>query len=283
MRASQAKVRLQKQSASEYPPALAAFYGLGTYPYDLYGCVGFDRLHVLDLGLVRLVLDMAFTIFKRKDYNRAKMTKSALVRIANQRINDFLRRAPVSRKHSFRMESAELQEGMSGKVRRDQAALLWFALTGLQPEISPDEDGLLEAAFFVDYLERERHGVNYAEGMSMRDSEDVECSKDWFFRAGLTVARGLDVGVNTKLHGVKHHMGEYLFDFGCIRRGETDANETQHLEIKQSYLATNHEILTSNRQLIKIRTLAEATSHPNLAEKTPDAPHLRAKSLEGFC
>lgn len=87
------------------------------------------------------------------------------------------------------------------------------------------------------------------------------------------------MSINTKLHRVMHHMGNYLLEFGCIRRGETDAKETQHLGIKQSYLATNHEVSTLNRQLLKIRTAAEASLDPHLSEKIPDAPHLGARLL----
>lgn len=113
----------------------------------------------------------------------------------------------------------------------------------------------------------------------MRTAEDIQRCDLLFFRSGAAIASGLEVGINTKLHRVLHHMGDYFLAFGCIRRGETDSNETQHLGIKQSYIATNHEFLTFNRQLIKIRTAAEVSLNPYLGEKIPDAPHLGARLL----
>lgn len=157
-KAIEAKARLQQQSASEYPPALAAFNGRGTPPFNLYRCVGFDRLHVLDLGLVRMIPDLAFKIFKKRDYNKSKLSKSVLVGIANQRIADLPRSACISRKPPFRLDAGELQAGMSGKVRREQAGFMWYSLMGLKPDTAPDDDKLLHAALFVDLLERESRG-----------------------------------------------------------------------------------------------------------------------------
>ncbi|KAI0558896.1 Zinc finger C2H2-type domain containing protein [Gracilaria domingensis] len=44
-----ARQELISVSAQEFPPALAAFHGLGTAPFALYESIGFDTLHVLDL------------------------------------------------------------------------------------------------------------------------------------------------------------------------------------------------------------------------------------------
>lgn len=123
--------------------------------------MGFDRLHVLDLGLARLIPDMAFQVFKKKEYNNSKISKAALVHIANEQISDLSRSARISRKPPFRLDSNELQAGTSGKERREHASFLWYALMGLKPGTNPDDDKLLEAAFVVDSLERECRGVNY--------------------------------------------------------------------------------------------------------------------------
>eukprot|EP00171_Calliarthron_tuberculosum_P008947 IDg8947t1 len=65
-----AKRYLRRVSASLCPPALAALYGLGTAPFNLYSCVAFDTLHVVDLGLSRSIPDLAFSVFASTVYNR---------------------------------------------------------------------------------------------------------------------------------------------------------------------------------------------------------------------
>ncbi len=53
-----AKRYLKKESALEYPPALAAVHGLGTKPFHLYSSIGYDRLHALYPGPERLSLKL---------------------------------------------------------------------------------------------------------------------------------------------------------------------------------------------------------------------------------
>lgn len=85
-----AKRYLESVSALAYPPALAAFKGMGTAPFHLYRSIAFDRLHALDLGPLRELPDMAFKLFSSSDAYRG-YSKANLVQTANQRFWDLPR------------------------------------------------------------------------------------------------------------------------------------------------------------------------------------------------
>lgn len=50
---------LLRTSATEVPPALASCSGLGSKPLRLYRSMSFDKLHVFDLGVLRIITDYA--------------------------------------------------------------------------------------------------------------------------------------------------------------------------------------------------------------------------------
>ena len=54
---------IDKTSALQFPPAVAAIYGLGSLPYRLYKSIGVEGLHVFDLGPVRETADNPFLMF----------------------------------------------------------------------------------------------------------------------------------------------------------------------------------------------------------------------------
>lgn len=56
---------LVSHSAHDVPPFLASFAGLGSYPYHLYRFIDFDKLHVMDLGVTRILCDMTITSLHR--------------------------------------------------------------------------------------------------------------------------------------------------------------------------------------------------------------------------
>lgn len=52
-------------SAQDFSPALAAFDGLGSPPFLLYVVPTYDKLYVMDLGLIRMFFDVANTVIQR--------------------------------------------------------------------------------------------------------------------------------------------------------------------------------------------------------------------------
>ncbi len=78
-----AREHLRAFSAMEFPPALAAFHGLGPKPFHLYSSIGFDKLHTVDLGVLRMIPDLTFT--RLNSYPYLTMPVSQQVRVINQR------------------------------------------------------------------------------------------------------------------------------------------------------------------------------------------------------
>lgn len=150
---------LKRLSANLIPPALTAFYGLGTKPYHLYSCVWFDKLHLIGLRVERLLPDMAFTRFARTSYNKGVISKSALVRICNQRFADLTRAYGINVK-PFPLNTADVHANMTGLLRRTITPFIRPVPLGMQPEVKPDEDNLLRAALLVDKFQRMWRGIN---------------------------------------------------------------------------------------------------------------------------
>lgn len=63
---SEARQFFINQSAHEFPPALAAFDGLGWHPFHLYHRLTYDKLNVIDLGLLRCFAELTPSIVLKK-------------------------------------------------------------------------------------------------------------------------------------------------------------------------------------------------------------------------
>lgn len=154
-----AKNYLEEASALEFPPALAAFSGMGSFPYRLYSCIGFDKLHVIEHGILRLIPDDAYKLFESAaQYNG--WSKGDVVKISNQRLLDAPRSAQLPSFQPFRKVPGEKQAGITGKMRRDTAPFLWYALMGIPNQTPPDDDPLVQLLLTVDFIQQELLGIN---------------------------------------------------------------------------------------------------------------------------
>lgn len=72
------------QSCCDLPPVFAAMHGLGTEPHLLYHSIAFDSLHVVDLGVVRLLPDLCYSHFSSKRYTNRPATQC--IAEANKRL-----------------------------------------------------------------------------------------------------------------------------------------------------------------------------------------------------
>ena len=79
---------LQQESAKAFPPALALLPGIGTPPYSLYRLTGFDRLHVMDLGIIRKYYGHLNDIFEQTENYCGGIPKSTIIAICNGRMKD---------------------------------------------------------------------------------------------------------------------------------------------------------------------------------------------------
>lgn len=65
---------LNRVSAIGFPPALAAFEGVGSAPFRLYKSIVFDKLHVLDLGFLRFIPDNTMYRYAQEPYHMRRVS-----------------------------------------------------------------------------------------------------------------------------------------------------------------------------------------------------------------
>lgn len=134
-RSAQRRAHLEAStSARSAVPALAGFAGLSTAPFLLYKMIGFDVLHVLDLGVTRMLVHRLVRVFPhmRKNYYPLCGGTSATYRVANVRISRMGRRSVAPRLAPiFFVEEGTPQSTFTGAQQRSGAPTLPFAASGL--------------------------------------------------------------------------------------------------------------------------------------------------------
>ncbi|KAI0560295.1 hypothetical protein FGB62_117g110 [Gracilaria domingensis] len=155
----EAKRFLQGTSFSNYPPATPAFAGLGSPPYRLYRCVAFDKLHVVEHGIMGQLCEHAHKCFLgAPEY--AGIPRSKLLSTANRRMMDLPKAAKVPRKPPFPLHEGQRQSGVTGLTRRLQTPFLWVCVMALSRSTEPDEEPLLQACLSLDLMHRMLIGIN---------------------------------------------------------------------------------------------------------------------------
>lgn len=257
----QMDVYLQRQSASPFPPCLAAMYGLGTKPFRLYKCIAFDRLHVFDLGVLRVVADEAYKYFSNAFHSKMPMTTA--LTIANQRLLDIPRCAKLPRVKLFGTSSGQKSSGMTGKIRRDLCPFMWYSVLGLSKH-QPDDDPLLQLYLLADSISSQLSAYNqniHEKGMTEDNINSLQEQCFVFTKASCDL---LEIPVNTKEHRLMHHVRDHLMDFGMIVFGSTSFNERMHKRYKQVYRNTNKHLHNLSSQLIANLREMQCAEHSNV-------------------
>lgn len=112
------------QYCAELPPDLACFAGLGSHPNKLYRIISFDKLHVLDLGIIRQYCDLKNSIIQRN----SNLPLSRVMSILNACYIDFLSFAHLPSHRPFRSSKQDIRACLSGQIRRQMAPFLWFII-----------------------------------------------------------------------------------------------------------------------------------------------------------
>lgn len=112
----------------------------------------------------------------------------------------------------------------------------------LAQNVHPDDDDLLKAALLIDSVQSELDGINKGPKAGLRSFRDVKELQSLCFKAGKKFAETLDVPINTKLHRTMRHVKDHILNFGCLRKGATDSNESIHKKTKLAYRAFNHHL-----------------------------------------
>eukprot|EP00171_Calliarthron_tuberculosum_P010077 IDg10077t1 len=223
-----AKKYLDRVSAICFPPALAAMYGLGTPPFQLYDAVGFDKLRMLHLGAQR-------------ELRTEDLPRSCGLQVS-----------------PFRAGPGEVHAHMTGTLRMRMTPYYWIALLGLQPNVQPDDDMVLQAALAMNRVQTLLRGVNKNSKAMFKSEVDILEIEHYAFRTGLYLSQSLGIPISTKLHRLMRHTGQHMRMFGCARRGDTDTNEVMHKTTKSAYAGTNHKANIIAKQLLTVRTASEA-------------------------
>ena len=246
---------LEKYGGLELPPALAAFEGLDSFPYRLYDTVTFDKLHAFDLGLLRELADKACVTLTNRE--GVLLSAAKLSGIANRRLLDIPRAAHLPQVPVFLENPKQLQPAVSGRVRRQHGCFLWVVLMGLDMSMCPDEDPLVQAALAASYVQSELLSVNKPPLCENFTSSQIKQLQKDCFELGKLVQRAVGGSVNTKLHRVMRHVGRQIENYGNMRIGFSDKNETLHKSTKAAFKATNKRRRSVTPQLLQARLKVE--------------------------
>lgn len=108
---STTRYHLITQSAHELLPSLACFLGLTSPAFNLYRIVTFDKLHVIDLGLIKQFCDLTMVIISRD----SPLPLTLLMSIQNDRYPCLPTLAHLSSHCPFWTTRDESQAVISGK------------------------------------------------------------------------------------------------------------------------------------------------------------------------
>ncbi|KAI0557494.1 hypothetical protein FGB62_294g06 [Gracilaria domingensis] len=260
---------LDGHSALRFPSVLGAFSGAASPPYRLYSSIGFDMLHVLEHGTMRQLTDNAYMVFEKAPEYYG-MSRAYAVDIANQRIMDLPAVCRLRKFSPFRKGPNEKHAGVTGLMRRELNPYLWVSVMGISKSTKPDEDRLVQVFLKLDWFHRQLIGANVGPHRSKRTLKDIQKIGKLGYEVGKEVTVLLDSSVTTKNHRTMFHISNHLFDYGCVRKGSTDANETLHKLTKAGYNATNKHLLNLAPQLLKARTkfVAQDEGRSHFAVKT---------------
>lgn len=131
-------------SAHDLPSSLAFYANLGYHPYNLYRLISFYKLHVLDLGLVKIFYYLTNTFIQK----HSSSPISKLITIFNTRYNAAPPQFNLSSHGPFQLNNNDSQVGISGKICR-QTVLFNFPLFSWSLISNLDSGLLFRCIFFL--------------------------------------------------------------------------------------------------------------------------------------
>lgn len=98
-------------TAQDLSPSIADFEGLLSYSFNVYKAVTYDKLHLMDLGLIRFFCDQANAVIQHHNH----LPLARLIHTINQRYDDIPSSSHLPFSRPFCLDKEDFQEGMSGK------------------------------------------------------------------------------------------------------------------------------------------------------------------------
>lgn len=226
--------------AHELPPALSDFAGLGAHPFKLYNVIEFHKLQVMDLGLIRQFCDLTSTVIR--NHNFLPLTK--LMTVLNDRYSSLPPSARLPSHRPFRTSADDTQAGISGKIHRQTAPVLWCCIMWVTDHL-PDSNPLLRCALKL-------YAVNkLLFNTASLDEDTISHWKGVLFEFGRSLAQTFNVDVSTKMHRLVSHIHHKQTFLGCIYRSSSEENETLHKTFKAGYTSKNRQINSIGPQLLQ--------------------------------
>ena len=254
----QAQDYLRRHSAKSYPPSLAAFPGMGSPPFCLYRAISFDRLHVLDIGIIREIHDHMYTISTRQHLPCARF-----IGLLNDRYMDLASRNGLRRVRIFRENATTKQAGMTGLIRRQSLPFLWLCVIGLT-DPDPDNDMVLQCLLKLNRVYYEICGWSVPLTTEQWSEEHLVSIQERCFSIGVQISSIFQLPVNTKLHRFMRHVKTHFMDFGDVFTTSTEENERMHKESKSVYHCTNKRPAELAAQILKRRMNYAEYEHTNI-------------------
>ena len=256
VRIKEYRIDLEGVSALDFPPALAAFAGAGSFPYMFFGRVAYDKLHVNEHGVFRQIADEIFKVFEvHPQYNG--MTKGVVAEISNLHIADIPRAAQLRRFPAFLKAKGKKLAGVTGKMRRELLPFQAFSVMGISCDVQPDDDIVVTILIDMECLQRKLLGFNVSSESGVRSLAEIQDISKLGFKIGRSLTKLLNCPVNTKVHRMMHHIFDHLFSLSCFRKGTTDDDETMHKATKKGYASTNKKLAQIAPQLLSARVSLE--------------------------
>lgn len=121
---------------------------------------------------------------------------------------------------------------------------------GLQPNVDPDEDVLLQATLSLNHDKILFRGVNQDVDVEELTQYDISEIEQYYLRTGMYLSESFKISVSTKLHRFMRHVWKHIRLFRYARRGDTDSNDILHKAKKAAYLGINRRPTTISKKIL---------------------------------
>ncbi|GMH44629.1 hypothetical protein BSKO_12581 [Bryopsis sp. KO-2023] len=245
------KIALAKQYATH--PVVCSLWGFRDSTLetsDPYTIVGYDILHVDDLGLFLYLVDCIPDYFKKYGDRRGLVKE----------LNGRLKAMPIS--ENFPNPCAGFyvggHTGVQAKEHRTIIQTMPHCIDGL---CTHNNNELMELFALYNVVYQKKRGKAF----SSSDLDDFDDDLMMLHRRMLEViGEFIPSGLSTNKFHKHQHIVTHIRRIGCLEHLSSDFFETDHKIVKRDYLATSKKSGTFLNEMIKRRRLSEVLDTPGV-------------------